>query len=292
MKPLFTGSGVALVTPFDENENINFTVLEELIEFQIQNKSDAIIACGTTGEASTMSTEEHISVVKFIVEKVNKRVPVIAGSSSNNTKHAIELSKKCEEAGADGLLVVTPYYNKTTPKGLVEHFSAVANSVKIPIIMYNIPSRTGLNMMPKTIYELSKIDNIIGVKECSSNMLQISELSNMVREDFSIYSGNDDEILPILSLGGRGAISTMANIIPGDTHNIVELFIKGDISGSRALQFKYLSLIKALFCETNPIPIKAALNLLGRNVGKGRLPLVEMAEGNLEMLKKEIGKLK
>ncbi|HCC07530.1 MAG TPA: 4-hydroxy-tetrahydrodipicolinate synthase [Clostridiales bacterium] len=288
---LFTGAGVAIVTPFDENDNINFDVLEELIEFQIENKIDAIIACGTTGESVTLSEKEHISVVKFTVEKVRGRVPVIAGSGSNNTKHAIELSQECEKVGANGLLVVTPYYNKTSQKGLIEHYTAIANSVKIPIIMYNVPSRTGFNMLPKTTYELSKVNNIIGVKECCSNMSQIAEIVNLCGEDFDVYSGNDDEILPTLSLGGKGIISVVANIIPKEIHDIVELYMDGNIKKSRELQLKYLKLIKTIFIETNPIPIKAALNMIGYNVGKGRLPLTTMGEENFKLLQDEVTKI-
>ncbi|HAN10350.1 MAG TPA: 4-hydroxy-tetrahydrodipicolinate synthase [Clostridiales bacterium] len=288
---LFTGAGVAIVTPFDENDDINFGVLEELIEFQIENKIDAIIACGTTGESVTMSEKEHISVVKFTVDKVSGRIPVIAGTGSNNTKHAIELSRESEKVGANGLLVVTPYYNKTSQKGLIEHYTAIANSVSIPIIMYNVPSRTSLNMLPKTIYELSKVNNIIGLKECCGNMGQIAEIIDLCGENFDVYSGNDDEILPILSLGGKGVISTIANIIPNEIHDIVESYMDGNIKKSRELQLKYLKLIKAIFLEVNPIPIKAALNMIGYNVGKGRLPLTTMTEENLKLLQAEVTKI-
>ena len=288
---IFTGSGVAIVTPFDENDSINFGVLEELIEFHIENKTDAIIACGTTGESVTLTEKEHISVVKFVVEQVNGRIPVIAGTGSNNTKHAISLSEECEKVGANGLLVVTPYYNKTTQKGLIEHYTAIASRVTLPILIYNVPSRTGLNVLPKTTYELSKVKNIIGIKECCGSMAQVAEIVSLCGEDFDVYSGNDDEILPILSLGGKGAISVMANIIPRQTHDIVEYYIKGNIAKSREIQLKYLKLIKTLFSEPNPIPIKEALNMRGYNVGKCRLPLTSIGEENEKLLRDEISYL-
>lgn len=284
-KPLFTGSAVALVTPFTDNE-VNYDKLEELIEFQIREGSDAVVICGTTGEASTMPDDEHISVIKFAVDKVNKRIPVIAGTGSNDTRHAIKLSKSAEEVGADGVLSVTPYYNKTTQRGLYEHFRLIAQSIKIPVILYNIPSRTNLNMAPETIKSLSEIDNIIGIKEC--NLLQVGDTVNLCGEDFYIYSGDDNIILPVLSMGGKGVISTMGNIIPKDTHNMVIKFLSGDINGARAIQLRTLNLIKALFIEVNPIPIKAAMNLLGMNVGICRLPLVEMSAANMEILKTEM----
>lgn len=282
-KPIFIGSGVAIVTPFTE-EGVNFEKLEELIEFQIKEGTDAIIACGTTGEASTMPDDEHISVIEFTVEKVNKRVPVIAGTGSNDTRHAIELSKRAEEVGADAILSVTPYYNKTTQKGLYEHFKAIAESIRIPVIIYNVPSRTNLNMNPETLKELSQIENITGIKECNLN--QVGDIINLCGGDFTVYSGEDANILPLLALGGKGVISVMANIIPKDTHDLVISFMNGDIEGSRTLQLKTLNLIKALFIEVNPIPIKAAMNLMGMNVGKCRMPLVEMSEKNLGILKK------
>jgi 4-hydroxy-tetrahydrodipicolinate synthase len=284
-KPLFIGSAVAIVTPFTDN-GVNYSKLEELIEFQIKGGSDAIVVCGTTGEASTMSDEEHISTIKFAVEKVNKRVPVIAGTGSNDTRHAIKLSKSAEEVGADAILSVTPYYNKTTQKGLYEHFKIIANNIKIPVILYNIPVRTSLNMNPETIKFLSEIDNIISIKEC--NLSQVGDIINLCGEDFTVYSGDDNIILPVLSLGGKGVISTMANIIPKDTHDVVIKFLSGEIDCAREIQLRTLNLIKALFIEVSPIPIKAALNLLGMNVGICRMPLVEMSEANLEILKTEM----
>jgi 4-hydroxy-tetrahydrodipicolinate synthase len=284
-KPIFVGAGVAIVTPFTEN-GVDYGKLEELIEFQIKEGIDAIISCGTTGEASTMPDEEHISVIKFTVEKVKGRVPVIAGTGSNDTRHAIKLSKKAEDVGADGILSVTPYYNKTTQKGLYEHFKSIAQNVKIPMILYNVPSRTNLNINPDTMKALSEFENIYGVKEC--NLSQAGDIVNLCGNDFHIYSGDDEKILPFMAYGGLGVISVMANIIPRDTHNIVQLFLDGDIEGSRRLQLKTLDLVKALFIEVSPIPIKAAMNLIGFNVGKCRMPLIEMSDKNLAILKEEL----
>lgn len=284
-KPIFVGAGVAIVTPFTE-DGVNFDVLEELIEFQVAQGIDSIISCGTTGEASTMPDEEHISVIKFTVEKVNGRVPVIAGTGSNDTRHAIELSKRAEEVGADAILSVTPYYNKTTQKGLYEHFSAIAKSINIPVILYNVPSRTNLNINPETMKQLSEIENIVAVKEC--NLSQVGDIVNLCGDNFTVYSGEDGQVVPLLALGGKGVISVMANIIPRDTHDMVYKFLEGDIEASRTIQLKALNLIKALFVEVNPIPVKAAMNLMGMNVGKCRMPLVDMSEKNLELLKKEL----
>lgn len=281
-KPIFTGSGVAIITPFT-SDGVNFDKLEELIEFQIKEGTDALIICGTTGEASTMPDDEHKSVIKFAVEKVKGRIPVIAGTGSNDTRHAIELSRYAEEVGADAILTVTPYYNKTTQKGLYEHFKAIANSIKIPVILYNVPSRTNLNINPETIKALSEIENIVAVKEC--NLSQVGDIINLCGDKITVYSGNDEQVLPLLALGGKGVISVMANIIPRDTHDLVAKFLEGDIEGSRKIQLKTLNLIKALFIEVSPIPIKAAMNLMGMNVGKCRMPLVDMSERNLEILK-------
>lgn len=284
-KPLFIGSAVAIVTPFTDS-GVNYPVLEKLIEFQIQAGTDAIVICGTTGEASTMPDDEHIAVIKFAVDTTNKRIPVIAGAGSNDTRHAIELSKAAEAVGADGLLSVTPYYNKATQKGLYGHFKAIAESIKIPIILYNVPSRTNLNINPETMKALAEIENIIAVKEC--NLGQVGDVINLCGEDFSVYSGDDNMILPILSLGGKGVISVMANIIPQDTHNMVAKFFAGDIKGATTLQLKTLNLIKALFSEVNPIPIKAAVNLLGYDAGPCRMPLTELSESNLALLRDEM----
>ena len=284
-KPLFIGSGVAIVTPFTHS-GIDYQAFTELIEFQIKGGSDAIIVCGTTGEASTMPDEEHIDAIKFAVKAINKRVPVIAGTGSNDTRHAIELSKAAEAVGADGLLSVTPYYNKATQKGLYGHFKLIADSVGIPLILYNVPSRTNLNLNPETIKALAEIDNIIAVKEC--NLGQVGDVVNLCGEDFTVYSGDDNMVLPVLSLGGKGVISVMANIIPRDTHDMVMKFIQGDLAGAIKLQLQTLNLIKSLFSEVNPIPIKAAVNLLGYKAGQCRMPLTEISEDNLKLLRAEM----
>lgn len=283
---IFEGSGVAIVTPFKEDGSVNFESFEKMIEFQIENGTDALIVCGTTGEASTLADDEHIGVIKFAVDVANKRIPVIGGAGSNHTAHGIELCKKCQQAGVDGLLIVTPYYNKTTQKGIIQYYSSMASSVDLPIIAYNIAGRTGLNITPKTVYELSKIDNIVGIKEASGNIAQVAEIAYLCGEDFDIYSGNDDMIVPILSLGGKGVISVLANVAPKDTHDMVMKFLNGDIKGSLELQLKAFELIKNLFSEVNPIPVKAALNMMGMNAGVYREPLVEMEENNYDMLKK------
>ena len=284
-KPLFVGAATAIVTPFTET-GVNYPVLADLIEFQIKGGIDAIVACGTTGEASTMPDEEHINVIKFTVEQVKGRVPVIGGTGSNDTHHAVELSKAAEAVGADGILTVTPYYNKTTQKGLYGHFKMIADSIKIPAILYNIPSRTGFNMNPDTIQKLSEIENIIAVKECTLG--QAGDVVNLCGPDFSIYSGDDNNVLPILSLGGTGVISTIGNIIPKDVHDMVAKFFQGDVKGAIALQLHTLNLIKALFCEVNPIPIKAAVNLMGFNAGPCRMPLSEIDDDHLALLRKEM----
>lgn len=284
-KPLFIGSAVAIVTPFTET-GVDYQTLAELIEFQIKGGTDAIVVCGTTGEASTMPDVEHIAVIKFAVDTVNKRLPVIAGTGSNDTRHAVELSKAAEKAGADGILSVTPYYNKATQKGLYEHFKLIATNINIPVILYNVPSRTNLNLNPETVQALSKIDNIVAIKEC--NLGQVGDIVNLCGEDFSVYSGDDNTVLPVLSLGGKGVISTMANIIPADTHNMVEKFFLGDIQGAMKLQLQTLNLIKALFSEVNPIPVKAAVNLLGFKAGSCRMPLTDLSDHNLATLRSEM----
>lgn len=282
----FTGSGVAIVTPFDGNTT-NYDELGNLIEYHIANKTDAIIICGTTGEASTMPDAEHLEAIRFTVEKAAGRIPVIAGTGSNDTHHAIELTKKAEEFGADGILSVTPYYNKTTQKGLIAHFSAIANSVKIPIILYNVPSRTGMNFEISTLRELAKVPNIVAIKEASGNIAYMAKVAAQVPELY-IYSGNDDMIVPTLSLGGKGVISVVANILPQETHNICEYYMNGDTAKSRDLQLKMLDLINSLFVEVNPVPIKTAMNLLGFKTGNLRMPLVDMTDANLEKLKKSL----
>ena len=283
-KLLFTGSGVAIVTPFTQN-GIDFPKLGELIDFQIKGNTDAIIICGTTGESSTMSEEEHKSAIKFAVEKTAGRVPVIAGTGSNNTQHCVELSKYAEDVGADGLLIVTPYYNKTTQKGLIEHYSYIAKSVNIPIILYNVPSRTGLNLVPETVKALSAVENIVAVKEASGDISQVAAIASLCGNDMHIYSGNDDQVVPILSLGGKGVISVSANIIPREMHDMVIKYLEGNVKESMEIQLNMIGLLKALFVEVNPIPVKAAMNMLGYNSGKCRLPLTDMAENNAEFLK-------
>lgn len=280
-KCIFTGSGVAIVTPFT-NDGVDFEKLGELIEFQIKDQTDAIIVCGTTGEASTMPDDEHISVIEYTVKKVNGRLPVIAGTGSNDTNHAIHLSKCAQEVGADAILSVTPYYNKTTQKGLYEHFKAIAVNIDIPVILYNVPSRTNLNINPDTIYKLSKIENIAAIKEC--NIHQAAETISLCGDDITIYSGEDGLIVPMMAIGGKGVISVMANIIPKATHDIAAKMLSGDTKESAKLHLETIELIKALFIEVNPIPVKEAMNLMGMNVGKCRLPLVEMSGNNREIL--------
>lgn len=284
---LFKGSGVALVTPFNET-GVDFNKLGELIEYHIENKTDALIVCGTTGESTTMSDEEQFAVIDFTVKKVNKRIPVIAGTGSNNTMHSVYLSKEAEKLGVDGLLVITPYYNKTNQRGLKLHFETIAASTKLPIILYNVPGRTGVNIKPSVIAELAKIENIVAVKEASGDLAQVAEISRLVPEGFAIYSGNDDSILPLLSLGGVGVISVVANICPKETHDLVEKFLNGDVEDSRKLQLGMKSLIDKLFIEVNPIPVKTAMNLLGFEVGDLRLPLAPMEDSNLKTLRDEL----
>ncbi len=284
----FTGSGVAIVTPFD-GQKTNYDALGELIEWHIENKTDSIIICGTTGEASTMPDEEHLAAIEYTVKKVAGRVPVIAGTGSNETLHAIELSKKAEELGADGLLQVTPYYNKTTQKGLVEHFSAIANAVKIPVILYNVPSRTGVNISIGALKELAKVENIVAIKEASGNISYTAQVAAEVPELY-IYSGNDDMIVPIMSLGGKGVISVLANVCPRETHDMCQAYLDGDCATATKMQLEYLELVNNLFIEVNPIPVKTALNLMGKNAGNLRLPLTDMEEGNLNKLKASLKK--
>lgn len=280
--PLFIGAGVAIITPFTES-GVNYSKLEELIEFQLKNKMDSIIVCGTTGEASTMSQKEYEEVIKFALKIVDKRVPLIAGAGSNNTSHAIELSKFVQEAGVDGILSVTPYYNKTSQDGLFEHFKAISQSVDIPIILYNVPGRTGLNISPATTARLSNLNNIVGIKEC--NLSQFAETVIMCGENLSVYTGNDDQILPALSLGAKGAISAVANVIPGDIRNIVHEFLTGDVKKSIDMFLKTINFTKVMFCDVNPIAIKESLNILGYDVGKCRLPLVKTTNKNIELIK-------
>lgn len=285
---LFTGSGVAIVTPFNDDSSINFEVFKQLIEFQIENKTDAIIVCGTTGEPSTMSVDEHLEAVRFAVSTVNKRVPVIAGAGSNDTAHAVSLCRESQKLGADGVLLATPYYNKTTQKGLIAHYQRIAASIDIPMILYNVPTRTGMNILPKTAYELTKTGNITAIKEASGNITQIAELANLVYRKMDIYSGNDDHIVPVLSLGGIGVISVLANVAPRDTHDMVMSFLEGDTAKARDLQLKAIPLVSALFCEVSPIPVKRSLNMMGYNVGGCRMPLCEMEDHNADRLRQSM----
>ncbi|WP_198944342.1 4-hydroxy-tetrahydrodipicolinate synthase [Clostridium puniceum] len=284
---MFTGAAVAIVTPFTE-EGINFCELKKLIDFNIDNGSDAIVIAGTTGESSTMTDEEHREIIRFTVEYVNKRVPVIAGTGSNDTIYAVELSKYAESVGADALLLVTPYYNKTTQNGLVKHYNYIADRVNIPIILYNVPSRTGVNIAPETYVELAKHPRIVATKEASGDLSAIARIKSLCKDHLSIYSGNDDQIVPILSLGGKGVISVLSNIMPKETHEICSLYFEGKVKESCELQTKYLDIINSLFIEVNPIPVKTALGLMGYNVGPLRMPLFPMEDKNLEKLKIEL----
>ena len=286
-KILFKGCGTAIATPFTE-DGVNFKEFSKLIEFQIEQGVDSIIVCGTTGESSTMTDEERKATIKFVVDTVNGRIPVIAGTGSNNTKHAIELSKYAESIGVDGVLLVTPYYNKTTQSGLIAHYTAIAKEIHIPIILYNVPSRTGVNILPATALELSKIDNIVAIKEASGNISQVAEIARICGDNLSIYSGNDDQIIPILSLGGIGVISVLSNIAPKYTHDIVYNYVNGKNKLALDMQLNAIELINSLFCEVNPAPVKAALNMVGYHFGKPRLPLVEISSANANILKNNL----
>lgn len=282
---IFKGAGVAIVTPMKENGEVNYEVFGEIVEEQIANGTDAIIVCGTTGEASTLTHEEHLECIKFVIDKVNKRVPVVAGTGSNCTETAIYLSKEAEKYGADGVLVVSPYYNKATQKGLVKHFCAIADSIKIPVILYNVPGRTGCNILPETVLEIANASsNVVAIKEASGNISQVAKLASLVRGKVDIYSGNDDQIVPVLSLGGIGVISVLSNVAPKQTHDIVAEYLNGNVAKSAEMQLDAMELIGALFCEVNPIPVKAAMNLQGKNVGTLRMPLTEMEEKNVAKL--------
>lgn len=290
-KSVFIGCGTALVTPFTE-DGINFEELKRLLEFQIEQGVDSIIICGTTGESSTMSIQEKKDVIEFTVKVVNKRIPVIAGAGGNNTKEVIKLSEYAEESGVDGLLLVTPYYNKTTQAGLIAHYTEIASNVSLPIILYNVPSRTGVNIEPETCLALSKIPNIVGIKEASGNISQVAKISHLCGDNLWIYSGNDDQTLPILSLGGIGVISVLSNIMPKFVHNMVFDYLSGNFTLSKDSQIRITPLIDYLFSEVNPIPIKAALNKMGYNVGSPRLPLIPMSESRQNLLEQEMKKFK
>lgn len=289
---IFEGAGVAIVTPFSSDGSVNYEMLGKLIDFQIENSTDSIIICGTTGEASTLTHDEHIECIRYAAAHVNKRVPVIAGTGSNCTDTAVFLSKEADKAGADGLLLVSPYYNKATQKGLIEHFSEIASTVSIPIVLYNVPSRTGVNILPSTLAYLAKnVENIVAVKEATGDISQIAQTALECEGILDIYSGNDDHIVPVLSLGGKGVISVLSNIAPKATHDMVMKYLEGDVNGSLELQLKYLPLIRALFNEVNPIPVKAALDMMGMETGSLRKPLTKIEEKNAKILEAELRKL-
>lgn len=294
-KTIFTGAGVAIVTPMNPDESINFDRLGQIIDNQIENGTDAIVICGTTGESATMTDQEHVDCIEYAVKRVNGRVPVIAGAGSNHTSYAVWMSKEAKRVGADALLHVTPYYNKTSQTGLIRHFNAVADATDLPIILYNVPSRTGVNITPATYRELAKHLNIVAAKEASGNISQIVQIAQACGDELDLYSGNDDQIVPLLSLGAKGVISVLSNIMPRETHDICRLFFEGKIAESRALQLKLLPLINALFSDVNPIPVKEAMNMMGWECGECRLPLVSMqpqAKEHLRVLMQEQGLIK
>jgi len=286
-KIIFKGCGTAIITPF-KGEEVNYEEFGKMIEDQIAGGVDALVVCGTTGEASTMTKEEKLKTIEFAVKIANKRVPIIAGTGGNCTKNVVEMTKEVEALGVDAALVVTPYYNKTTQRGLIEHYKVIAENTKLPIILYSVPGRTGVNILPETCLELSKIENIVAIKEASGNISQVAEIASLCGDDLNIYSGNDDQIVPILSLGGLGVISVLSNVAPKDTHDMVMSFLNGDTKTARELQLKSIGLVNVLFCEVNPIPVKEAMNMLGYNAGVPRLPLVELSEKGKELLKREI----
>ncbi len=290
-KTVFRGSGVALVTPMHNDGSVNFEVLEEILEFQIKNKTDAIITCGTTGESTTMSDEERAAVIDFTVKKVAGRVPVIAGAGSNSTEHALKMSKRAQELGADAVLVVTPYYNKTSQRGLIRHYSCIADNVDLPMILYNVPSRTGVSIRPETYAELAKHPNIVATKEANGDLSAIAKTIALCGDDLAVYSGNDDQTVPILSLGGLGVISVFANVCPHESHEINVKFFEGDLTSARELFLKSNELMEALFCDVNPIPVKEAMNQLGFNCGSCRLPLISLSAENKAKLVAAMRKL-
>lgn len=291
MKPvLFTGAGVAIITPFNEDQSVNYDRFAQLVEDQVKKGTDAIVVCGTTGEAKTLSTEEHINVIKLCVEVANHRVPVIAGAGSNDTHYAVKLSNEAEKCGVDALLSVTPYYNKTSQRGLIAHYNYIADRVSAPMILYNVPSRTGVNIKPETYAELAKHPRIIATKEANGNISEIAQTAALCGDELTIYSGNDDQATAIMSLGGKGVISVLSNVVPGVAHDIVQKYLDGDYIGSRELQLKYLDLCNALFMDVNPIPVKEAMNLMGMDVGECRLPLVGLTDEAREKLKTTLKK--
>ena len=284
---IFKGAGVAIVTPFNEDESINYDKLDELIDYHCNNGTDSIIICGTTGESSTLTEAEHLDCIRFAIERTKKRIPVIAGTGSNCTRSAIEMSREAAKAGADGLLLVTPYYNKATQAGLYAHYKAIADAAKAPVILYSVKSRTGMNIEPETVVSLVRdVENIVGVKEASGDISQVAKIMQLADGKIELYSGNDDQTVPFLSLGAQGVISVLSNVAPRTVHDICDKFFHGDIEGSRALQLKAIPLIEQLFCEVNPIPVKKALNLMGMNVGSLRMPLSELSDVNTEKLSK------
>ena len=284
-KIIFKGAGVALVTPMNSDGSVNYDELEKLIEFQIENGTDAIISCGTTGESATLSSQERNNLIEFTVKKVGGRIPVIAGTGCNNTKQALENSLSAEKLGVDGLLIVTPYYNKTSQSGLIKHYEYIADRVKTPIILYNVPSRTGVSIKPQTYLKLSKHENIVAVKEASGDISSLAETISLCKDNLAVYSGNDDQTVPILSLGGIGVISVFSNICPKECHEMVQSYLSGNTEKSKKIQLKYLKLMNAMFCDVNPIPVKEALNLMGFNTGRCRMPLDILSESNYEKLK-------
>lgn len=284
---IFKGAGVAIATPMKENLEVNYDKLDEMLEEQITGGTDAIIICGTTGESATMTEAEHAKTIRFAIERVNHRIPVIAGTGSNCTRTAIELSKEAEKDGADGVLLVTPYYNKATQNGLIAHYTSICNEIKIPAILYNVPSRTGCSLQPETIATLVKdVENVVGVKEASGNISTVAQIMHLCDGNVDLYSGNDDQVVPLLSLGGIGVISVLSNVAPAYVHEMCYKFFSGDVEGSCKMQLNALPLVDALFCEVNPIPVKAALNMMGKEVGTLRAPLTELEDGHKEVLKK------
>lgn len=282
--PIFTGSGVAIITPFNDDTTVNYTKLAEILDYHIENETDSIVICGTTGESATLTPKEHSEVIKFTCDYVNHRIPVIAGTGSNETAYAIELSNDAEKAGADAMLVVTPYYNKCSQRGLIKHYNAIADNSSKPIIIYNVPSRTGVNVLPSTYAELCENKNIIATKEASGNLSQIAETISLCGDKLDVYSGNDDQIVPIMSLGGKGVISVLSNICPKIAHDIPTLYLDGKVKESAELQLKYLELINAMFMDVNPIPVKVAMNMMGMSVGPLRMPLCEMDDAKTAKL--------
>lgn len=284
-KTIFKGAGVAIVTPMNDDQTVNYDELGKLIEFQIENGTDAIITCGTTGESATLTAQEHHDVIKYTVKKVNKRIPVIAGTGSNNTEVALQRSLEAEKLGVDGLLIVTPYYNKTSQSGIIKHYHHIADQVNTPIIVYNVPSRTGVNIKPETYFELSKHKNICAVKEANGDISSVARTISLCKDNLDVYSGNDDQIVPVLSLGGVGVISVFSNICPKECHNLVKEYLNGNATESQKMQIKYLELMNAMFCDVNPIPVKEALNMMGYNCGRCRMPLDTLSKSDSEKLK-------